>query len=217
MKHLLYFCLLIFAQAIFAQQRPKDNLVQFSGVVVTADSLKPIPFSSILIRNTYHGTVSDYYGFFSFVARMKDTIEFSAIGYRRAAFIVPDTITDFRCSLIQILKADTITLREALILPWPTKEQFKEAFLSLRVPDDELARAKKNLNPERLNYLSQNMPMDASLNYKYQMSQQASRLYYAGQVPTSNWLNPIAWAKFIEAWQNGEFKNKNNPPPDQEH
>src|SRR5207245_1165613 len=120
-------------------------------------------FASIIIKNTYRGTVSDYYGFFSFVAKMKDTVEFSAIGFKRAAFIVPDTITDYRCSLIQILKADTVTLREALILPWPTKEQFKEAFLSLRIPDDEMERAKKNLNPARLNYLSQNMPMDASL------------------------------------------------------
>src|SRR5205085_447645 len=122
----------------FSQTEKNNDLVQFSGVIVTGDSLKPVPFVSILVKNTSRGALSDYYGFFSFVAKMKDTIEFSAIGYKKASFRVPDTIKDSRCSLIQILLADTIMLREALVLPWPTKEQFKEAFLSLRVPDDDL-------------------------------------------------------------------------------
>ena len=192
----------------FSQNAAPDDLVQFSGVVVTADSLKPIPFVSILVKNTSRGTVSDYYGFFSFVAKMKDTIEFTAIGYKKATFHVPDTIKDSRCSLIQILIGDTIMLKEALIYPWPTKEQFKEAFLALRVPDDDLERANKNLNRDRMNFLAENMQMDGSMNFRNQMMNQQSRIYYAGQVPSSNWLNPIAWARFIQAWQNGEFKKK---------
>ena len=66
---LFTFCVL---QA-FSQSERDKNLVQFSGVVVTGDSLEPIPFTSIMVRNSYHGTVSDVYGFFSFVARMNDT------------------------------------------------------------------------------------------------------------------------------------------------
>jgi hypothetical protein len=53
------------------------------------------------------------------------------------------------------------------------------------------------------------MAMDASLNYKYSMQQYQSKLYYAGQLPPNNLLNPIAWAKFIKAWKNGDFKKKN--------
>jgi hypothetical protein len=181
---------------------------------VTSDSLKPIPFVSIIVKNTNRGTVSDYYGFFSFVARMKDTIEFSALGYKKSKFYVPDTIKDSRCSLIQILTGDTILLKEALVYPWPTKEQFKEAFLALRIPDDDLERAKRNLNPERLTFLAENAPMDARMNYKNNLYTQSSRIYYAGQVPVDNWLNPVAWAKFIEAWQNGEFKKKDKQQKD---
>jgi hypothetical protein len=164
------------------------------------------------VKNTSRGTIGDYYGFFSFVAKMNDTIEFTAIGYKKASFRVPDTINDMRCSLIQILLADTIMLKEALVYPWPTKEQFKEAFLSLRVPDDDLERAKHNLKREKMNYISQNMAMDGSMNFKNAMYNQQSRIYYAGQVPTGNWLNPIAWAKFIQAWQNGDFKKKDYDP-----
>src|SRR4051812_3076061 len=208
MKKYLYLLLLLIGSAAHAQVQPKNELVQFSGVVVTGDSLKPIPFVSILVKNTSRGTVSDYYGFFSFVAKMRDTIEFTAIGFKKSVFYVPDTISDWRCSLIQILAADTIMLKEALIYPWPTKEQFKEAFIALRVPDDDLERANKNLRREKMNYLAENLPMDGSMNFKNQMFTQQSRIYYAGQVPTGNWLNPIAWARFIEAWQNGELKKK---------
>ena len=213
MKKLLFALLLLSATKVFSQPQQKNDLVQFSGVVVAGDSLEPIPFTSIMVRNSFHGTVSDVYGFFSFVARMKDTIEFSAIGFRRAEFIVPDTITDFRCSLIQILKTDTIRLPEITVYPWPTKEQFKEAFINLRVPNDDLARAQRNLNRNELNYISANMAMDGRMNFRNAMMEQQSRLYYAGQVPTSNWLNPIAWARFVQAWQNGEFKKNKNEKP----
>ena len=185
-----------------------NQLVQFSGVIVTADSLKPIPYSSIMIRNTNRGTVGDYFGFFSFVAKMRDTIEFTAMGYKKATFIIPDTLTDQRCSMIQILKPDTVLLKEIVIFPWPTKEQFKEAFIHLRVPDDDLSRSEKNLDPERLSYLAAAMPMDAGLNFKNAMDAKMTRLYYAGQLPPNNLLDPIKWAKFIQMWQNGAFKKK---------
>ena len=197
---------LVSAEAVKAQEK---DLVQFSGVVVTADSLKPLPYVNVLIRNTWRGTVSDYFGFFSFVARMNDTIEFSSIGFKKSTFIIPDTLSTNHYSLIQMLQGDTIVLRETIIYPWPTKEQFKEAFMSLHIPDDDLDRARRNLQQAEMQVLYENMPMDGSMNYRNQMQQQQSKLYYAGgQMQPNNLLNPIAWAKFIEQWQNGDFKRK---------
>jgi hypothetical protein len=206
----LPFLVLVLTHTGFSQTLKNSDLVQFSGVVVTGDSLRPVPFASIMIKSTYRGTISDYYGFFSFVAKMKDTVEFSAIGFKRAIFVIPDTLTDNRCSLIQMLKSDTINLPEARIFPWPTKEQFKEAFLSLRIPDDDLERAKKNLDPYKMSFIAENTPMDGSMNFRNQMLNQSSRLYYAGQLPPIQLLNPVAWAKFIEMWQEGAFKSKPN-------
>jgi len=203
---LLLLASLVSANAVKAQEK---DLVQFSGVVVTADSLKPLPYVNVLIRNTWRGTVSDYFGFFSFVARMNDTIEFSSIGFKKSVFIIPDTLSTNHYSLIQMLQGDTIVLRETIIYPWPTKEQFKEAFMSLHIPDDDLDRARRNLQQAEMQVLYENMPMDGSMNYRNQMQQQQSKLYYAGgQMQPNNLLNPIAWAKFIEQWQNGDFKRK---------
>ncbi|HLC83654.1 MAG TPA: carboxypeptidase-like regulatory domain-containing protein [Bacteroidia bacterium] len=192
-----------------AWQDGKHDLVQFSGVVVEGDSLKPIPYTSIIVQNGYRGTVSDYFGYFSFVAQEGDTLEFSAIGFQSAFFIIPDTLTNYKYSLIQVLKMDTISLPTTDVYPWPTKEQFKKAFLALELPEDDITRADRNMARSDSKERMTGMAMDASLNYKYSMQQYQSKLYYAGQLPPNNLLNPIAWAKFIKAWKNGDFKKKN--------
>jgi hypothetical protein len=211
-KLFLILCSLVLIKPGLSQttaEHEQEKLVQFSGVVVTADSLRPVPYVNVIIRHTWRGTVTDYFGFFSFVAQKNDTIEFSSLGYKKSTFVIPDTLTSNRYSLIQMLQGDTIVLRETIIFPWPTKEQFKEAFMNLKIPDDDLERAKKNLARAEMQVLYDNMPMDGSMNFRNQMQAQQSKLYYAGgQVPPNNLLNPIAWAKFIEAWQNGDFKRK---------
>lgn len=213
-----YFCLIIsllllFHVSAFAQNKPavstaKRALIQFSGVVVEGDSLKSIPYTSILIKGTSHGTVSDYFGYFSFVAQIRDTVEFSAIGYSNAIFVIPDTLTTSKYSLIQVLQSDTIHLKETVVYPWPTREQFKASFLKLNLPEDDMTRAGRNMARTDMKEKMMGMAMDASMNYKYSQQQYQSKLYYAGQLPPNNLLNPVAWAKFIKAWQNGDFKEK---------
>jgi hypothetical protein len=39
------------------------------------------------------------------------------------------------------------------------------------------------------------------------MEEYKSKLYYIGQLPPNNLLNPLAWAEFVKAWKNGDFKN----------
>lgn len=221
MKHLLrsgiiFLLLVFFSELVNAQKKTvsqekgvnQRKLIQFSGVVVEGDSLLPIPFVSIMIQNGSRGTISDYFGYFSFVAQENDTIDFSAIGFRSGKFVIPDTLTSNTYSLIQVLRTDTIFLKETVIYPWPTKEQFKQQFLKLEIPDDDLARAYKNMERADMKERMIGMAMDASLNYKYTQQQYQSKLYYAGQLPPNNLLNPIAWSKFVKAWQNGDFKKK---------
>ena len=215
MKHLLYIALFAFfpgllsAQQKVAWQDGKRDLVQFSGVIVESDSLRPIPYTSILVKNSYKGTVSDYFGYYSFVAQEGDTIEFTAIGFNAAVFIIPDTLTNNKYSLIQVLRLDTVNLALTEVYPWPTKEQFKKAFLNLQLPEDDIVRADRNMARADVKERMTGMAMDASLNYKYSQQQYQSKLYYAGQLPPNNLLNPLAWAKFIKAWKNGDFKKKN--------
>ena len=189
-------------------KRKPGDLLQFSGVVVSGDSLQPVPFTAITIKGTYRGTLSDYYGFFSFVAQEGDTIEFSVLGFQKSTYILPDSLDGSRYSIIQVLNQDTVMLPTTVIYPWPTKEQIYEYFLKAPVPDDDLERARKNLAQETIVDMALTVPMDAAMNYRNSMSQYNTRLYNAGQIPMNNLLNPIAWAKFVQAWKKGEFKKK---------
>jgi hypothetical protein len=206
-KLIIVFIFVMGCQWIEAQKETK-KLVQFSGVIVSNDSLQPVPFTTIIVKNTYRGTISDYYGYFSFVAQENDTVEFISLSYQKAAFVIPKNLEESRYSLIQMLRKDTITLKTAIIYPWPTREQFKEAFLALEVPDDDLERARKNLAREAMRDQAINYQMDASMNYKNTMQNYQSHLYYAGQLPPNRLLDPIAWSKFVKAWKNGDFKKQ---------
>lgn len=186
----------------------RDDLIQFSGITITGDSLNPVAYTKITIKKTNKGTTSDVYGYFSFVAHKNDTILFNAIGFKPASFVIPDTVTKYRYSLIQLMTIDTLTLSEAYIFPWPTYEDFKRAFVNLKIPDDDLERARKNLEAIDFQMRVDTYPMDSRMNYNNYIQNQTSKLYYFGQQQPFNIFNPFAWAQFIQAWKDGKFKKK---------
>lgn len=197
---------------IYAQETESStdnvNLVQFSGITITADSLNPVPYTKIVDVSRRRGTTSDINGYFSFVAHKKDTVSFTALGFKPVSFIIPDTITKQRYSLIQVLSADTLTLAVAFIFPWPTLEDFKRAFVETKIPDDDLEKARKNLLAADIRMAAEDYPMDASMNYRNYIDNQTSKLYYFGQQQPFNIFNPFAWAQLIKAWKEGKFKSK---------
>jgi hypothetical protein len=212
MKHGILFpaiFLMILGACLGGKAQERDHeLVQFTGITITADSLNAVPYTRITVKTTREGTLSDGMGYFSFVAHIRDTILFNALGYKPVSFIIPDTIRHNRYSLIQLMTADTLTLPEAIIFPWPTYEDFKEAFLNLRIPDDDLAIARKNLRSAQLQMMADQAPMDAQMNYRNYIENQSSKLYYFGQQQPFTIFNPFAWAQFIKAWKEGKFKRK---------
>lgn len=206
---LLVLPLLLVAGVLFAQQSATPryrNVIQVSGLVVTGDSLAPIPYTTVWVKNTRRGTITDYYGFFSIAVYEKDTLRFSSVGFRDFEFVVPDTLTQNRYSAIQVMTRDTIYLAETLIYPWPTREQFRHAFIHTEIPDDDYDRAMRNLARAEMKDRMRHMPMDGSMNFKHLMNQQADRLYYAGQAPPMRIFDPLAWGQFIQAWREGRFR-----------
>jgi hypothetical protein len=191
-----------------SKEKGEESLVQFSGVVVRSDSLTPIPFTNLVIANEGRGTMADAQGYFSLVAQESDTIVFSAIGYEKSHFIIPDSLEKTNYSLIHAMEKDTVQVKETTVYPWPTKEQFKEAFMNADLPDDDIRRARKNLAQARMQQRMENMEMDAPLNFDYEMQEHQNKVYYSGQAPPMSILNPSAWAEFIEAWREGRFTDQ---------
>lgn len=189
-----------------AQAQTVDTVIQFSGITMSSDSLMAIPFTNIVSLNTGNGTTCNYNGFFSFVAEKGDTVKFSAVGYKDEIYVIPLNLSENKYSVIQLMTKDTIFLAETIIYPWPSKEDFRSAFLSYNIPDDYYETARKNLEREQLKELGEAMAMDADMNADYQTKQLAQKIYYAGQYPPMRIFDVFAWKEFIEAWKRGDYK-----------
>lgn len=213
---LVPFFLLLFtvfgqAQTNVPVKKEKKKLLQLSGKVVVfeQDSLRGLPFASVIVRSKKTGAVTDYYGFFTLVASPGDVVEFVSLGYKDAQYIIPDTLKATHFSISQAMTKDTIMLKTVTVYPFPKNdEEFKEAFLKLKVPNDDLTRAQKNLAADEMRELVKGLDMDASDNYLYSMQQRYQRMQYIGQYPPNNLLNPFAWAKFIKDLKAGKLKIK---------
>ncbi|MBL7962291.1 MAG: carboxypeptidase-like regulatory domain-containing protein [Flavobacteriales bacterium] len=213
MRSLLLFICLAATASSWAQTTPPAvaqdrRLIQFSGVVVTGDSLQPVPFTNIIIKHSYRGTMSDVYGYFSFVAQTGDTVLFSAVGFERSYYALPDSLTESKYSMIHVMYSDTVMLKNFDVTPWPSKEQFARAFMDLHLADDDYQIARKNLSPAEMMQRMENVPSDGYASFRNQLEVDNTRLYWSGGYPSINLFNPIAWAQFLQAWQNGAYKKK---------
>ena len=183
-------------------------LIQFSGMVLDQDSLTPIPFVSIVIKGTERGTVSLVNGFFSLIIKPGDELQFSSITHKSRSYKISDTLRQKYYYAIQVLTKDTFELPMVEIYSWPTRDEFKKAFLALDLNDTDADRADKNLTREELSYLERTQTASASENYKYVMQAYYTKVYTSGQQPMNNLLNPIKWAEFINSWRSGKLSAK---------
>lgn len=171
-------------------------------------NLQSIPYVNILVKGSYRGTSSDFNGFFSITTYAGDVLRFTSIGFQTVEVKIPDTITADRYTLYQSMLKDTLELPLTVIYPWPSKEKFREAFLNLDIPDDEYEIARKNILLAEFKERAKYTKMDAGMNYKNFIQQKTDQLYYAGQLPPNNLLNPFAWARFLEIWNQQREEKK---------
>lgn len=210
-KILRYTFLLLFfvPKSAFAQfETMKDSVVQLYGVVMTSDSLKAVPGVTIMVKGQNRGTISNNQGVFSIVVLKGDIVEFTHVSYKPVTVKIPKNIEGNQYSIIQLLITDTVYLPATIIKAKPTREQFERDFVNTPVPDDDISIARKNNDAATLRALAAVLPADGREAVNKQLRAQSAKLYYAGQQPPINLLNPAAWNEFIKAWKRGDFKKK---------
>jgi hypothetical protein len=185
-----------------------SNLIQLSGVVIDEESLEPMPYTTVFDRSIRRGVIADFYGFFSTPVYPGDTLYFSYFGYKTSTYVVPDTLTDNRYSIIHMLHKDTLNIPEVVVYPWPSREDFARAFVEMEPYDDALRRAQRELSGESLAFVAARLEGDASLAYGLTQQQNYTRLYTQGQLPANNLFNPYAWAKLIKDWKAGKLSKQ---------
>jgi len=205
---LIIFLLFVCSASLWSQDKDKENLVQFSGMVLDGSDqqLYPVPYTNILVKGKGRGTYSDLKGFFSIVVEKGDVIEFSAIGYKTVEYTIPEDLEDNRYSIVQLMTQDAINLPETVVFPWPSREHFKLEFLAMDVTPELQQRATENLANETLRRMRNEVPTDGRENSQYYLRQQSREFYHIGQQPPMNIFNPVAWKRFFDSWKDGDFK-----------
>lgn len=205
-------CLFLLLSAEAQNNRKDSGLIQFSGLLLSSDSIFPIPFANIYVQKRPYGTFSNLEGYFSFVARKGDTIVFSHAEFKRSVYVIPDTLHDYKYSIVKLLTKDTVFFPGVVVMPMPNRATFDHLFVTKEIPNDDIQRAKNNLEREALREQAFTMSgTDASEAYKTLSRMYAQKAYYSGgQIPPMNIMNPFAWAQFFEAWKRGDFKKKNS-------
>ena len=180
--------------------------IEFSGFVVNGEKKHGIPGVHIVIRGKGRGTISNNVGFFSLPVMTGDTLLISAVGFTNKSLIIPER-EDTGFSAIINLKTDITYLPLVEVFPFPTREQFKEAFLALDLFDERTENIKKAINSRVIAKLAYSYP-SANANYRNFMNRQiqynANRFF----IPSLSLTNPFAWAEFMRSLKKAKEKRK---------
>lgn len=204
MKKLLLALGLLISFSAFAQKAERP-LVQFSGIIINADSNTVVPYTN-LTNLSYKNQVvsSNYEGYFSFVAHEKDSIRVSSVGYLSQIIVIPENIQNKSFVLKIKLKAEAINLPMVRVFPWASTDEFKRDFLAKKFADDDLALAEKNLNHGSVIAMARTLPHDGQTNQIMNLQSMHDNLIHTGSGPTNPLLNPIAWGSLIRSIIRGD-------------
>ncbi len=185
-----------------------ENKVELTGVIMSADSLRYLPFVSVSIVNTDLGTTSNERGVFTLIADKGDTLEFSSVGYRKKRYVIPKVLSANRYSVIQLMTMDTFHLPNTIIRPTLSKEEFDKAFATWNIPDDKYETARRNTAFQTMRMLAFTLPKDGRENQSTYQRMMVQRTYWAGQQPPMTIFSPLAWYEFYKAWKRGDYRRK---------
>ena len=190
----------------------QEILIQWTGVVRN-ELMQPVPFAHVIVQRDLRGTVTDHNGMFTIVTYPNDTLFISCVGYKIERIPVPNFTVNDPKHFIQdvILEEDVIGLSEVYIFPWRTYMEFREAFMALELPEDDLQRVYRNIAimQQQINNFIANRQTSPNANFRDMMNSQVSRMMtYGHMFPTYSITNPIAWAQFFQALQRGDFRRR---------
>ncbi|RZL46053.1 MAG: hypothetical protein EOP00_16185 [Pedobacter sp.] len=206
MKFSLTVILLLFVTTVFAQSGDRSlKLVQFSGIITDADSNAVVPYVTITnLSNKNQKYAANYQGYYSFIVNPGDTVVFSAVGFTSKTFVLPNQIAEHKFTAMIKLKSEVVYLQTVRVMPWATVEEFTKDFLTMKVADDDMAIAKKNLSPNALKGAILTLQRDgqeiSNSNYRYNFD----RMVNVNMRQTNPFLNPFAWGKLIQMISNGD-------------
>jgi len=203
MKKLIGLLLFLLGAATAFAQKQERPLVQFTGIIHNADSLSvTVPYVSITnISYQNQVNLSNYKGYFSFVAHEQDTIRFTSVGYAPVTIVIPANVYTKSYTVQVSLKPQIINLPVFRVFPWATTEEFRKDFLSMKLADDDLEIARKNLSRSSIEALERTLPRDG---LEMNSFQDFHNSVVNSHSITNPLLNPFSWGSLIKQIADGD-------------
>lgn len=190
MKHFLLISAFIFfcCATLHAQNR----YFPLNGMVVSADSLSPIPNAHILSELSYYGTTSNSDGRFSMLIRNNDTLRISNVGFVTQLLPINYDSINSNNYLIMMEK-DTIMLQEVDVFPYLDNHKVEEIIgrIPIEIPKLVLYEDDININVQ---------------NYYYNKTKDIPKVRFSHNYLTTIFLTYISFPSVILTKYNPDLK-----------
>ncbi len=210
MKYLLA-CLFSFMAVVALAQHSEKALVQFSGLVNNVDSTDVVvPYTTITNLSAKNQVnIANYKGYFSFVAHVQDTLRFTCVGYAPKTVVIPASAG--KSYTLQVsLKVLIVNMPAVHVFPWATTDEFRKDFLTMKLADDDLEIARKNLSRNSIAEMVKTLPRDANeIQSAYAQTEHINIMNQHSLIPNPL-LNPIAWGTLIKSIADGDKSRGGN-------
>ncbi|MCC8410969.1 hypothetical protein LJ707_18660 [Mucilaginibacter sp. UR6-1] len=210
MKFLIGILFLMFTTAAFAQQQERP-LVQFSGVTFNSDSANiAVPYVTVTnLSNGKSASSSNYKGYFSFVAHEGDSLRFTSVGYAPIVVVIPSNTNKSFTTKVP-LKPQIVNLPTFRVFPWATTDEFRKDFLAMKIADDDLEVAKKNVSKSSLMALQNTLARDGREMQTTNAGALHNRILNQTSIQPNPLLNPLAWGSLIKQISDGDKSRSSN-------
>jgi hypothetical protein len=212
------------AEYAWAQQEPK--VYQLSGLVLNRSTNEPIPYAVIQINHSRRRAICNQNGFFSIPVIATDTLNFFSLAYFSNKIVMQDFLSAYEGDTISYLLyvthlmiEDDIDLPEIHIRPYETPEEVRLALINMPLDENSPAAiAARNVSPEVLAYMVENLPLDDAERRGAAGKQYYLRYVYQNRLATVG-VDPFAVYQLVNYFsQKSKQKKKKTYDywPDQE-
>lgn len=185
----------------------QDKTVLFQVQIVSSNGSEFLPLAYVYNPRAGRGALSDNFGRADMNVFPGDSLVFTYIGYKNKFYIIPRT-NDLVQQKVISMDEDSKMLSEVKVFPHANEEEFKQAFLNMRLRDErQRAILAQNLEQSKLNVFALQAGLGAASNFRnfsdMMVSSQANKTFYAS--PLLSLTNPFAWMSFIKSVKNGDL------------
>ncbi len=117
---------------LMGQQHEEPELVGLTGVLLSSDSLKPIPDAEVYSRENLFGTFTDSTGHFTVAIVLGDTLLFSSLGYSERMVAINDSILTMKSPVPFYMSLDTVLINEVVIHAFWDYRTFKQMIINMK-------------------------------------------------------------------------------------